>query len=128
MLRDTDVGPTVLLCDDAMFVRILLAGLVAREGYEVVGEAGSGEEAVRQVARLQPDIVIMDLVLPGMNGIEATRRIREIAHRTRIVICSGLVQKALIAEALAAGAAAFLAKPPTREQIRRTLAALPASP
>jgi two-component system chemotaxis response regulator CheY len=120
MTRDT----RVLLCDDSMFVRMLLAGMVARGGHEVVGEASTGEEAVRHFALLRPDIVIMDLVMPGMNGIEATRRIRALDPTARIIICSAITQEPLVAEVLAAGAGAFLEKPPTRSALLETLATM----
>jgi two-component system chemotaxis response regulator CheY len=98
--------------------------MVARGGYEVVGDASTGEEAVRNFALLRPDIVIMDLVMPGMNGIEATRRIRALDPAARIIICSAITQEPLVAEVLAAGAGAFLEKPPTRSMLLETLATM----
>ena len=118
------MGPTVLLCDESMFTRMIFAGMIQDEGYEVIGEATSGDEAVREFALLRPRIVIMDLVLPGINGIEATRRIRRLDRAARILICSANAQECLVDEVLAAGASAFLEKPPVKGRLLQTLATL----
>ena len=114
----------VLLCDDSMFVRMLIGGIVARDGYDVIGDACTGDEAVNTFKRLRPDIVIMDLVMPGLNGIEATKRIRELDPDANIIICSAVTQQPLVQEALAAGACAYLEKPPPRSLLLEALAAV----
>jgi two-component system, chemotaxis family, chemotaxis protein CheY len=112
----------VLLVDDSMFVRMLIGGIVARDGYDVIGDACTGDEAVNTFDRLRPDIVIMDLVMPGLNGIEATRRIRELDPDAHIIICSAVNQRPIVDEVLAAGAFAYLEKPPPRSLLLETLA------
>jgi two-component system chemotaxis response regulator CheY len=114
----------VLLVDDSMFVRMLIGGIVARDGYDVIGDACTGDEAVNTFNRLRPDIVIMDLVMPGLNGIEATRRILELDPDANIIICSAVNQRPIVEEALAAGACAYLEKPPPRSLLLETLAAV----
>lgn len=102
---------TVLLCDDAMFTRALLGGLLQEAGYEIVGEADNGLAAVDRYEELRPDLVIMDMVMPGMSGIEAVRAIRQRNPDARIVMCSAMSQRQLCDEAMAAGAAGFIVKP-----------------
>jgi len=104
-----------------MFTRMVIAGMLLNEGYEVIGEATSGEEAVREFALLRPRIIILDLILPGMNGIAATRRIRELDQSVRILVVSAVTQDAMVDDVMAAGANAFLEKPPVRERLLKTL-------
>ena len=102
---------TAMICDDAQFMRAVIKQVLSGKGFEVVGEAGSGQEAIERYAELKPDLVTMDVVMPGMSGIEAVRAI--IAHdpAARVVICSAVGQKRLIDEALEAGARSFVVKP-----------------
>lgn len=107
---------TVLLCDDARFTRMSLNGVVTKGGYEVIGEAGTGREAVDQYEALQPDLVLMDVVMPDMSGIDAVKEIKRRYAEARIVMCSAMGQQKLMQEALSAGARGFIVKPydPTR--------------
>lgn len=102
---------TVLLCDDARFTRMTLGGVVSKAGYEVVGEAGTGREAVEQYEALQPDIVLMDVVMPDMSGIDAVKEIVRRDAEACIVMCSAMGQQKLMQEALSAGARGFIVKP-----------------
>jgi DNA-binding NarL/FixJ family response regulator len=80
----------VLVCDDAESMLIALrAVLDLAPGMEVVGEARNGEEAVEQARRLEPDVVLLDLTMPGMNGLEALPELRRAAPRARVVVLSG---------------------------------------
>lgn len=116
---------TVLVCDDAPYMRTLVSGILQRAGFDVVGEAETGVEAVEQYKRLRPDVVTLDLIMRDMGGIEALRAIRQFDDKARVLVCSGLAQQRLVAEAKAAGAAEFVAKPfqPSRllEAIRYAL-------
>lgn len=102
---------TVLLVDDHALVR---AGfrliLDAESGVEVVGEAGDGAEAILAVERLRPDVVLMDIQMPRMDGLEATRRIVQTAATTRVIILTTFERDDYIFEALRAGASGFLLK------------------
>jgi two-component system chemotaxis response regulator CheY len=101
----------VLICDDAMFMRSVIASVLSGAGYEVVGEAATGVEAVARYQALRPDVMTMDLLMPEMGGIDAARAIRAADPEARIVICSAMGQEHLMQQALSAGARAFVVKP-----------------
>ncbi|MCK4643118.1 response regulator [bacterium] len=101
----------VLIADDAIFMRTMIRDILEKNGYEVVGEASTGKEAVEKYQRLQPDMVTMDIVMPGMGGIEAVKAIMKIDPNAKILMCSAMGQKALVIEAIQAGAKDFVVKP-----------------
>jgi two-component system, NarL family, response regulator DegU len=100
----------LLLADDHRMLREGLRRSLVDEGFEVVGEATNGEEAVRLTAELQPDIVLMDVSMPGMDGIEATRMIRATDTSTQIIMLTMHADKEVLAEALRSGASGYLVK------------------
>jgi DNA-binding NarL/FixJ family response regulator len=102
---------SVLLVDDHRQFRVTIRSLLDHEAsYVVVGEAGDGEEAVELARSLRPDLILMDVRLPGINGIEATRRILASAPTTAVVLLSTVRRAALPADLLACGAVGFLQK------------------
>jgi len=119
------VSQTVLICDDAIFMRTMLGDILQQAGFEVVGEAETGAEAVEKYKRLRPDLVTMDIVMPDMGGIDAVREITRIDPGARILMCSAMGQQALVVEAIQAGARDFIVKPfqPSRvlEAVQRVL-------
>lgn len=102
---------TVLICDDALFMRTVLADILRQAGFSVVGEAATGAEAVAKYRELKPDLVTMDIVMPDMGGIEAVREILREFPGARILMCSAMGQQALVVEAIEAGARDFIVKP-----------------
>jgi DNA-binding NarL/FixJ family response regulator len=100
-----------LLVDDSRFARISLSKVVEQVGGEVVGEATSGEEALRLFEELRPDIVTMDMSLPDTDGITLVRRFMGINPHTLIILISGISHEEVIEEALRAGAEHFISKP-----------------
>jgi two-component system chemotaxis response regulator CheY len=121
------VSRKVLICDDAVFMRTMVADILRGAGYEVVGEAETGVQAVEQYKVLQPDLVTMDIVMPDMGGIDAVREIRRHDPGARILMCSAMGQQALVVEAIQAGASDFVVKPfqPSRvlDAVERVLTA-----
>ena len=105
------MGARVLIVDDALFMRTMLRNIFVESGFDVVGEAGSGIEAVERYRELAPDLTTMDIVMPELNGIESLKRIMALDPRARVVMCSALGQESLIIEALEAGARDFIVKP-----------------
>ena len=116
---------TVLICDDAIFMRTVLGDILREAGFDVVGEAETGREAVEKYRELHPDLVTMDIVMPDMGGIEAVREIIKEDPQARIVMCSAMGQQSLVVEAIQAGARDFIVKPfqPSRvlEAVQRVL-------
>ena len=116
---------TVLVCDDAIFMRTMISDILTQAGYEVIGEAETGSQAVQKYRDLKPDLVTMDIVMPDMSGIEAVREICKEDPDARILMCSAMGQQALVVEAIQAGAKDFVVKPfqPSRvlEAVQRLL-------
>ena len=105
------MGHTVLVCDDAIFMRTMISDILTQAGFEVVGEAESGVQAVDKYHQLKPDLVTMDIVMPDMGGIDAVKEITKIDPGARILMCSAMGQQALVVEAIQAGAKDFVVKP-----------------
>ena len=119
------MSQTVLICDDAIFMRTMVSDILTQAGYEVVGEAETGVQAVEKYKELRPDLVTMDIVMPDMGGIDAVREITQLDPNARILMCSAMGQQALVVEAIKAGARDFVVKPfqPSRvlEAVQRVL-------
>lgn len=108
----------VLVVDDhRMFAEALEMLLAGEEDVEIAGAVGTGEEALEVVARVGPDVVLMDIDLPGIDGIEATRRIRELSPLTQVVIITAYQEPAVMAQAIEAGACGFVPKTETADQL-----------
>ncbi len=108
---DNDKKIKVLIADDAIFMRTMIRDILEKNGFEVVGEAGTGKEAVEKFQRLKPDLITMDIVMPEMGGIEAVKAIVKTDPNAKILMCSAMGQKALVIEAIQAGAKDFVVKP-----------------
>ncbi len=116
--------PRLLLVDDHTLLRQGLRRAVEEAGFDVVGEAGDGEEAVRLAIELKPDLVLMDVTMPVLDGIEATRRLRHSCPEARVVILTMHGEEETVARALRAGARAYLLKDCSTDQVAETLHAV----
>ncbi len=105
------MGTKILIVDDASFMRMMLRNVLSSHGYEVVGEAENGRLAVKTYQEIKPEIVLIDLIMPEMGGIEAVKKIIELDRDAKIIICSAMGQQALVVEAMQAGARDFIVKP-----------------
>lgn len=110
------MAKTVVIAEDEAIVRLDLREILEEEGYAVVGEAGRGDEAVRLVAEQRPDLVILDIKMPGMDGLSAAEAISA-EQRTAILILTAFSQRDLVERARDAGAIAYLVKPFQREEL-----------
>lgn len=110
-LERSNMDAKILITDDTIFTRTVLRSMLSANGYKDIVEAGNGEEAVKQYKLNSPDIVLMDITMPIMNGIEALRAIREYDPLARVVMCTAMGQKSMVVEAIQAGAKDFIVKP-----------------
>lgn len=105
------MGKAILLVDDAAFMRMMIKDILTKNGYDVVGEAENGLKAVEKFKELSPDLVIMDITMPEMDGIQAVKAIREVSGDAKIIMCSAMGQQAMVIEAIQSGARDFIVKP-----------------
>ncbi|MGB9813182.1 MAG: response regulator [Thermovenabulum sp.] len=101
----------ILIVDDAAFMRMMIKDILLKNGFQVVGEAENGLVAVEKYKELKPNLVIMDITMPEMDGIEAVRKIKAIDPQAKIIMCSAMGQQAMVIEAIQAGARDFIVKP-----------------
>ncbi len=111
----------VLIADDTELCRVELTDILTGAGYEVVGAAANGREALIMAGRLKPDIVILDIIMPEMNGLEAAREITALDLPTTIIMCSSLGHEAIINDAVTAGASGYILKPFNEETVIRAI-------
>lgn len=117
----------VVVVDDSDFSRSLIRSMLAEESIEIVGEANSAEAALIIIAEKKPNIVITDIVMPEISGIELTEKITERFDKTAVIVISSLSQEHIVLEAIAAGASDFLAKPIQKQQLIDSLQKIMAS-
>jgi two-component system chemotaxis response regulator CheY len=114
----------VLVVDDAAFMRLSLKVILAKGGFEVIGEAGNGEEAIEKYKILKPDIVTLDITMPGMSGVEVIKEIKKIDKNAKIIMISAMGQERLIRESIINGARDFIVKPFKEDHIIKALGKL----
>lgn len=107
----------VLIVDDAAFMRMMIKDILGKNGYQIVGEAENGIKAIEKYTELKPDLVIMDITMPEMDGIEAVKKIMANDADAVIVMCSAMGQQAMVIEAIQAGAKDFIVKPFQPERV-----------
>lgn len=105
------MSKTVLIVDDTAFMRKMLGDMLKKNGYEVIGEAANGVEAIEKYQELNPDIVTMDITMPEKNGLEALADIIAINPNAVVIMCSAMGQQDKVEQALTSGAKDFIIKP-----------------
>ncbi|KQL54623.1 chemotaxis protein CheY [Heyndrickxia shackletonii] len=116
----------ILIVDDAAFMRMMVKDILTKNGFDVVGEAADGAQAVEKYKELKPDLVTMDITMPEMDGISALKEIKGIDPNAKVIMCSAMGQQAMVIDAIQAGAKDFIVKPfqadRVIEAIQKTLA------
>jgi len=105
------MAKNILICDDAAFMRMMIKDILSKNGYNVVGEAENGMKAVEKFNETKPDLVMMDITMPEMDGIQALKKIKEIDPGANVIMCSAMGQQAMVIESIQSGAKDFIVKP-----------------
>jgi two-component system, chemotaxis family, chemotaxis protein CheY len=103
--------------DDAAFMRMMIKDILTKNGYEVVGDADNGARAIDKYKELVPDLVIMDITMPEVDGVTAVREIKKINSDAKVIMCSAMGQQAMVIESIQAGARDFIVKPFQAERV-----------
>ena len=111
------MAKNILVCDDAAFMRMMIKDILTKNGYNVAGEAENGLKAVEKYNELKPDLVMMDITMPEMDGIEALKKIKASDPNATVIMCSAMGQQAMVIESIQAGAKDFIVKPFQAERV-----------
>lgn len=108
----------IMIVDDAVFMRMMLKDIITKTTkHEVIAEAGNGAEAVEKYKLIEPDLVLLDITMPEMDGIQALKKIKAINPSANIVMCSAMGQQSMVIEAIKSGAKDFVVKPFAAERV-----------
>jgi two-component system, chemotaxis family, chemotaxis protein CheY len=110
-MREVKYMARVMIVDDVELMRMIIKDILLMHGHEVVAEVSDGEEAIQTYLEVKPDIVLMDLIMPNMDGKEALLKLLSLDPEVKVVLCSSLGQQALITESMKIGAMGFIVKP-----------------
>ena len=105
------MAKNIVICDDAAFMRMMIKDILTKNGYNVAGEAENGAKAVEKYQEIKPDLVLMDITMPEMDGIQALKKIKEQDSSALVIMCSAMGQQAMVIESIQAGAKDFIVKP-----------------
>lgn len=101
----------ILVVDDAAFMRMTIKKMVEANGHTVVAEAENGVQAIEKSEELKPDVILLDITMPEMNGVDALKQIKQLEPTSKVIICSAMGQQAMVAQAIQYGAKDFIVKP-----------------
>ena len=111
------MAKNILICDDAAFMRMMIKDILTKNGYNVVGEAENGAKAVEKYQELKPDLVLMDITMPEMDGIQALKAIKAADPSATVIMCSAMGQQARVIESIQSGAKDFIVKPFQQDRV-----------
>lgn len=115
------MGKKIMLVDDAAFMRMMIKDTLKKNGFTEIVEAGNGEQAIAAYQEEKPDLVLMDITMPVMDGLEALKRLKEMDGGVQVVMCSAMGQETMVVDALKLGAKDFIVKPFKPERIMKTV-------
>ena len=107
----------ILIVDDAAFMRMMIKDILTKNDYEVVAEAENGLKAIEKYKELTPDLVLMDITMPELDGIQAVKQIKAYDPGAKVIMCSAMGQQAMVIESIQAGAKEFIVKPFQAERV-----------
>ena len=105
------MAKSILICDDAAFMRMMIKDILTKDGYDIAGEAENGKVAIDKYLETKPDLVLMDITMPEMDGIQALKKIKEADPDANVIMCSAMGQQAMVIESIQSGAKDFIVKP-----------------
>ncbi len=111
------MAKNILICDDAAFMRMMIKDILSKNGYVIAGEAENGLKAVEKYREVKPDLVMMDITMPEMDGIQALKKIKEEDPSATIIMCSAMGQQAMVIESIQSGAKDFIVKPFDKDRV-----------
>lgn len=111
------MAKNILVCDDAAFMRMMIKDILTKNGYNIAGEAENGLRAVEKYNETKPDLVLMDITMPEMDGIQALKKIKANDPAANVIMCSAMGQQAMVIEAIQSGAKDFIVKPFQAERV-----------
>ncbi|MBO5302616.1 MAG: response regulator [Lachnospiraceae bacterium] len=111
------MAKNILICDDAAFMRMMIKDILTKNGYNIAGEAENGAKAVEKYNETKPDLVLMDITMPEMDGIQALKNIKAADPNACVIMCSAMGQQAMVIEAIQSGAKDFIVKPFQAERV-----------
>ena len=111
------MAKNIMIVDDAAFMRMMIKDILTKTGYEVVAEAENGSKAVEKYNDTKPDLVLMDITMPEMDGIAALKAIKAADSGAKVIMCSAMGQQGMVIEAIQAGARDFIVKPFQPERV-----------
>lgn len=111
------MGKNVLIVDDAAFMRMMIKDILTKNGYTIAAEAENGKIAIDKYNEVKPDLVLMDITMPEMDGIQALKGIKAIDPAASVIMCSAMGQQAMVIEAIQSGAKDFIVKPFQAERV-----------
>ena len=105
------MAKNIMICDDAAFMRMMIKDILTKNGYNVAAEAENGARAVEKYSEVKPDLVMMDITMPEMDGIQALKKIKEMDPSATVIMFSAMGQQAMVIESIQSGARDFIVKP-----------------
>lgn len=118
------MGKKILLVDDAAFMRMMIKDTLKKNGYTEIVEAGNGAQAISAYEAEKPDLILMDITMPEMDGLEALKRLKEMDNSVQVVMCSAMGQETMVVDALKLGAKDFIVKPFKPDRIMKTVTSI----
>ena len=107
----------ILIVDDSFYMRTMLKNMLTDAGYEVVGEAANGAQALEMASSTSPDLITLDVILPDNTGLDVLKSLRQIQPSAKVVMCSAVGQEVIVNEAIENGALAYIVKPFSEEKV-----------
>lgn len=111
----------ILVVDDASFMRMMIKDILEKNSFEIAGEASDGLIAIEKYKETKPDIVIMDITMPNMDGLQALIELRKVDPEAKVIMCSAMGQESMVIDAIKSGAADFIVKPFQADRIVKAM-------